>query len=343
MEMESFPTCMICGQTGRVKYTDLPDRLWGVPGRFQSKECPHCRLLWLDPRPTPESIAECYRDYYTHEELPSGGEQARPLAALRDRLREAILCGYFGYRHLHRDHRLCRYGGLLSRIPLLRHRAIYDDLGDRFPAFVDRKDNLLVDVGCGRGDFLGRMKTLGWNVLGIEPDPVSAALAERRGIPVFRGTLNEAALPDATADQVVMSHVLEHLYDPHSVIYECFRILRPGGRLVISTPNADSLGHRWFRHDWRGLEPPRHLFIYSGPSLRKILERRPFRICQITTRSYLARGIYDYGLALRNTRTAVVRSAAQGRGRIIFGLVESLLCALRRPVGEELVVTALKD
>jgi SAM-dependent methyltransferase len=343
MKMESFPTCMICGQTGRVKYTDLPDRLWGVPGRFQSKECPHCRLLWLDPRPSPEGIAECYRDYYTHEELPSGGEQARPLAELRDRFREAILCGYYGYRHLHQDHRLCRYGGLLGRIPLLRYRAIYDDLGDRFPVFVDRKDNLLVDVGCGRGDFLSRMKTLGWNVLGIEPDPVSAALAASRGIPVFCGSLKEAALPDAMADQVVISHVLEHLCDPHSVISECFRILRPGGRLVILTPNNESLGHRFFNADWPALDPPRHLFVFSCKSLDKILRESPFRQWSTRTASIMAKVIYDYGLALRSTRTAVVRSAAQGKGRRIFGLVESLLCALGQPVGEEIVVTALKN
>ncbi len=343
MEMECFPACMICGQTGHTKYTELPDRLFAVPGHFQFRECPRCRLLWLDPRPSPESLADCYVEYYTHEELPPGGEQARSLAVLRDRIREAILCGYFGYRHLHRDHGLCRYGGLLGRIPLLRYRAVFDDLGDLFPVFADRKDNLLVDVGCGKGDFLGRMKTLGWNVLGIEPDPVSAALAVRRGIPVFRGALGDAALPDATADQVSMSHVLEHLDDPRSVIAECYRILRPGGRLVISTPNADSLGHRWFRQDWRGLEPPRHLFIYSGTTLRKMLERHPFRNCQITTRSHLARGIYDYGLAMQNRRTSDVRSAIKGKGRRIFGMVESLLCALGRSAGEEIVVTARRD
>jgi SAM-dependent methyltransferase len=334
---------MICGQTGQAKYTDLPDRLFGVPGRFQSRECPQCRLLWLDPRPSPESISECYREYYTHDELPSGGEQARPLAELRDRLREAVLCGHFGYRHLHRDHRLCRYGGLLGRIPLLRYRAIYDDLGDRFPVFVDRKDNLLVDVGCGRGDFLGRMKTLGWNVLGIEPDPVSAALAASRGIPVFCGSLEEAALPDAMADQVVISHVLEHMYDPHSVINECFRILRPGGRLVILTPNNESLGHRFFNKDWPALDPPRHLFVFSCKSLDKMLRESLFRHWTIRTSSIMAKVIFDYGLALRNTRTAIVRSAAQGKSRRIFGLVEFLLCALGRPVGEEIVVTARRD
>ena len=97
MKMESFPTCMICGQTGRIRYTDLPDRLFGVSGRFQFRECPWCQLLWIDPRPSLESISECYLDYYTHERIGSGGEPVRPLAALRDRLREAILCGYFGY------------------------------------------------------------------------------------------------------------------------------------------------------------------------------------------------------------------------------------------------------
>jgi SAM-dependent methyltransferase len=288
-------------------------------------------------------MAECYRDYYTHEEPRSCGEPARALAVLRDRLREAILCGYFGYRHLHRDHCLCRFGGFWGRIPLLRHRAIYDDLGDRFPVFVDRKDNLLVDVGCGRGDFLGRMRTLGWNVLGIEPDPVSAALAASRGIPVFRGTLNEAALPDAMADRVLLSHVLEHLSDPYTVISECFRILRPGGRLIIITPNSQSLGHRFFNENWRGLEPPRHLFIYSGLSLRKILERSPFRKYLITTRSYLARGIYDYGLSIRKKPDFDPRIVGPQKGRIVFAWTEAILCLLGKPVGEEIVATALKD
>jgi len=343
MEMERFPTCVLCGQTGRVRYADLADRLWGVPGLFQLRECLRCRLLWLDPRPRPEHISACYRDYYTHDVPVAYDEPARPFAGLRDRLREAILCGYFGYRILHTKHGLCRIGGLLGHIPLLRYRAVYSDFGDRFPAWTDRRDNLLVDVGCGRGDFLARMKSLGWNVLGIEPDPVAAALAERRGIPVFCGSLSEAALPDSVADQVLMHHVLEHTPDPWTMIDESFRILRPGGQLLIVTPNNDSLGHRFFKENWRGLEPPRHLFVYSGSSMKKILEKSFFKRFQVTTRVNLARGILDYGMSIRKGGSTAARDASPQTGRALFGILESLLCSLGQPAGEEIVAVAHRD
>jgi len=96
-------------------------------------------------------------------------------------LRKAILCGYFGYRHLHPVHDLwCESGTLLAKIPFLRYRAVYDDLRERFPRWIEREDRLIIDVGCGRGDYLRRMKELGWNVLGIEPDRDAAELAKKR-------------------------------------------------------------------------------------------------------------------------------------------------------------------
>jgi hypothetical protein len=45
----------------------------------------------------------------------------------------------------------------------------------------------------------------------------------------------------------------------------------PGGQLVLGTPNSQSLGHRFFKEDWIGLDPPRHLHVFSGPSMRRIL------------------------------------------------------------------------
>ena len=342
MKMESFPTCMICGQTGRIRYTDLPDRLFGVSGRFQFRECPWCQLLWIDPRPSLESISECYLDYYTHERIGSGGEPVRPLAALRDRIREAILCGYFGYRHLHRDHRLCRVGGFLGRIHLLRYRAVFDDLAERFPAFTNRPDNLLIDVGCGRGDFLARMKSLGWNVLGIEPDPVSSEIARTHGIPVFNGSLEQARLAGDTADEISLNHVLEHVHDPLELLRECYSVLRPGGRLVLYLPNIESLGHRFFGRHWAGLDPPRHLFHFSPRSIDGLLRQSPFRRCRIRTVGKISAGIYDTSLAIRENNLKRNEEARQRRGRLVFRMIERLFCSAGFPGGEEIEVVAVK-
>ena len=231
----------------------------------------------------------------------------------------------------------------MSMVPGLRRRAVYDGLREAFPAFPNRTDNLLIDVGCGRGDFLARMKSLGWNVLGIEPDPVSSELACARGIAVYNGRLEEAGLACGVADQVTLNHVLEHADDPAGLLKECRRVLRPGGRLVLYTPNAESLGHRWFGQAWRGLEPPRHLFVFSPQALRSALEAASFRTFRMTTPTTLAGGIYDDSVRIRREGATPLYDGKPERGRTLFRGLERLLCLAGRYRGEEIEVVACRE
>jgi hypothetical protein len=80
-----------------------------------------------------------------------------------------------------------------------------------------------------------------------------------------------------------MGNVIEHVYDPAGLLVFCHRILAPGGRIVVVTPNARSLGHAYFKQDWRGLEPPRHLQIFTQQSLRKALTESGFAIASART------------------------------------------------------------
>ena len=345
VRMEAFPLCILCGAQGEPLYEDLPDRLFGVPGLFQVKQCRACHLVWLDPRPIPEDLSKCYEEYYTHSEiLPVEKEPPRrPLTSIRDALRVAILCGYFGYRHLHDRHVLCRFGSLMAKIPFLKYRAVYDDLRERFPHYNKSQDNLLIDIGCGRGDYLKRMKDLGWNVLGVEPDPAAAALAKKRGIPVINGTLAEARLPEGAADQITMQHVIEHLPDPAAVVHECFKLLRKGGRLVIYTPNNESLGHRVFERSWFPLDSPRHLFVFSSRSMASLLKKSSFREWSIHTVSVSAAKIYDNSFLIsKYLKIDGNIPVLLQRGRTTFTAKESILCRLGLPCGEEVEAIAYR-
>jgi SAM-dependent methyltransferase len=134
----------------------------------------------------------------------------------------------------------------------------------------------LLDVGCGNGAFLSKMRALGWRVHGLEPDPAAAKAARASGIDVVAGTLADTAWPEGSFDAVTMSSVIEHLHDPGDSLSICRRLLAPGGSLHIMTPNADALGAARFGPHWRGLETPRHLVLFNPRALSLLLERCRF-------------------------------------------------------------------
>ena len=255
-----------------------------------------------------------YEHYYTHvpcfvEESPA--VHKRFLGELRNRLRESILCGYYGYRHIHTSHRICCIGRYFGRIPFLRERAA-NELRARLPFYI--KGGRIIDVGCGRGDFLFRMKELGWDVLGIETDLLAAEIAKRRGIPVDTRPLEKTCLPENWADAVIMNHVIEHIYDPVSELTECRRLLKKGGRLVLYTPNTLSLGHEIFRRAWRGLEPPRHLHIFSPATIRTALFLAGFTDVKVKTSARNTRGFFNASTVISRESNLKGREAPCQKG-----------------------------
>ena len=85
------------------------------------------------------------------------------------------------------------------------------------------------------------------------------------------------------------------------------RLLRPGGTLWLQTPNIDSIGHKIYGLNWRGLEPPRHLVLMTMQTLRKILENAGFKIDIQPMPLLSAMTVYAASSALlRGDKTAVV-------------------------------------
>ncbi len=245
--------CPLCGKQGESLYAALADWVFGVPGSWGVRRCSACELVWQDPQPSPQHIPKLYARYYTHQ-----GIQETRLARLRRAAYRWVLA--------RRGYPVERPGGflpwLLSLLPSVARGAVLEVMD--LPA---SQVGSLLDVGCGNGDFIARMKSFGWSVSGVEPDPVAATRSRSLGVQVFTGTI--ADVPPANRyDVITLSHVIEHVTDPIALLRECGRRLRPKtGILVMTTPNIKSLGHWWFRSYWRGLEMPRHLVLFSPASL----------------------------------------------------------------------------
>jgi SAM-dependent methyltransferase len=132
----------------------------------------------------------------------------------------------------------------------------------------------LVDVGSGTGSLVLRARQLGWDAEGLEPDEAAVRAARSRGAPTTAGGVD--SLEQRAYDVVTLNHVLEHMHDPIDALRACRQALRPGGSLWLATPNVGSLGHRLFRTAWSGLDPPRHLAVYSKDGLATALHSAGF-------------------------------------------------------------------
>jgi SAM-dependent methyltransferase len=127
--------------------------------------------------------------------------------------------------------------------------------------------NRLLDIGCGNGDFLIRAKDAGWEVTGLDFDPVAAQTAQRRGVEARVGKLEDSPYVEASFDVITANQVIEHAHDPAAFLRSCWHLLKPGGRLWIGTPNLDTPAARRFGVHWQMLETPRHLILFTPSSL----------------------------------------------------------------------------
>jgi 2-polyprenyl-3-methyl-5-hydroxy-6-metoxy-1,4-benzoquinol methylase len=148
----------------------------------------------------------------------------------------------------------------------------------------DLKPGKILDVGCGDGAFLNLMRGRGWSVEGVDVDAKAVARAKAKyGLELRCSNLRAAGFPHDTFDAITLSHVIEHVPDPPGLLAEMARVLKPGGRLVATTPNIRSRGHKTFQRDWRGLEPPRHLNIFSLNALRECARRAGLEVVETTS------------------------------------------------------------
>ncbi len=158
------------------------------------------------------------------------------------------------------SNRLSRFWRVVERVPELRGAG-----------------QTVLDIGCGDGQLCAELVAHGWPaVIGIDVARARVARAAAR-CPSARfccGTLESTDVPRQSVDLIIMDNVVEHLPEPLSFVRNLRPWLRPGGRIVLITPNMDSgnfrlLGPRWTPE----LAPHVHLFLFTPRSLALLLDR----------------------------------------------------------------------
>jgi SAM-dependent methyltransferase len=146
-----------------------------------------------------------------------------------------------------------------------------------------RQTGRLLDLGCGAGDLLQAARKHGWNAQGVDVSSHATKHVRELGFDVFEGELKDAQFPAAHFDVVTAAELLEHIFDPRTLVQEVARILRPGGLFWVTTPHARGLSARVLGLKWRCIWPPEHLQLFSEGGLKALLRDAGFSKIRVDT------------------------------------------------------------
>lgn len=205
------------------------------------------------------------------------------------------------------------------------------------------KSGRMLDIGCGKGEFLSVAKKKGWEAHGIETSANFAKYAsDTYGLPVKNLPLEKAGYPDDFFDVITLNMVLEHIEEPNSLICGIKNVLKDKGLLFIEVPNMESLMLKiitlYFRLKGKNWSPllsplhyPFHSYGYSSSSIRYLLETNGFVIEKILIRDSGLRGFRsDTG----GTKMEKLFRSIVARLSGLIGMGDILIVIARKPIDQ---------
>jgi len=196
-----------------------------------------------------------------------------------------------------------------------------------------RKLNRILEVGAGRGWFLGEASRLGWETWAVEVNTDALAYLRRIGTHrIVTQPAEDFETAAASVDVVRMWDVIEHLESPRRAVANIHRALRPGGLLRLATTNFASLSRRVNGPEWVYLNGADHIVLFEPATISRLLTQFGFTNVVVRTRSFnLRRKLYHPEQELPPTRTML---------RPFRKLIDE---ALRfTPYGHQMIVTATR-
>ncbi|PIN75618.1 hypothetical protein COV18_02110 [Candidatus Woesearchaeota archaeon CG10_big_fil_rev_8_21_14_0_10_37_12] len=239
--MKKIENCNLCGSRKLANFIIGQDRMYNLPGIFQGVKCSECGLVFVNPQPGKEELSKHYPEKY----YSFSGE------IKRNKFAEFLYFTFFadeGNKFL---------------------KVLFYPLFPFFRTAIIEKGAKLLDIGCGNGVFLSRMKTLGLNVYGVDP-------FIQKDIPslnIKKGELNTVGFTQESFDIITLNNVLEHVSDPDDTIKSAAKLLKTGGRIIIGVPNKNGVLARLFGTYWAELDFPRHLFHFNKHTLSALCEK----------------------------------------------------------------------
>lgn len=140
---------------------------------------------------------------------------------------------------------------------------------------------ILLDVGCGTGDFLQTAQQNQWIVSGIEPNNEARVIANKKTNKSVFGAEKLQELDSKRFDVITLWHVLEHLPNLEDDIKTFKNLLKEEGTLVIAVPNYKSFDAEYYKVFWAAYDVPRHLWHFNKTSISNLVAKQNMKVVEV--------------------------------------------------------------
>ncbi len=145
---------------------------------------------------------------------------------------------------------------------------------------------VILDVGCGTGEFLANLDEKKYEKCGIELDKQEFAISQRRGLKVYNENILKKNFNNKKFDIITLWHVVEHIPDPQALMRKIDKLLAKNGIVIMATPNSDSLGFRMAKANWFHMDAPRHLILFNSQGIRMLCRKFGYTIKKIRCETF---------------------------------------------------------
>ncbi len=240
---------------------------------YQILKCLSCGFVFVYPQSTAGKELD---SYYQDASAVKDNDLVRfkkRLSQLNSPIRKAILKEFYGYKNI-----ATTWNNGLSKIFVFLLLPFF--CKDTIP-FQGR--GRILDIGCGSGLSLSLLKSIGWDVYGVEVNKFACDYAAKMGVNIFCGELEKANFTPGFFDVIKITQVLEHLPSTDLVFAQMKRILKPGGTIYLEVPNLKSFAASCFKEKWLGIGG--HLTAFSAETLSYIGKKHGLSMKKIRFKS----------------------------------------------------------
>jgi 2-polyprenyl-3-methyl-5-hydroxy-6-metoxy-1,4-benzoquinol methylase len=240
--MENLTACPICDNRSFRPFLVCTDYTVSKK-EFNIVCCDACGFKFTNPRPLESDLGAYYQseDYISHSNTRKG---------LISKLYQSV-----------RNYTLRKKLALVNKL--------------------NKGKGVILDIGCGTGEFLHTCSQAGWNTIGIEPDPGARKFGSEGYKLDIRdeGSLN--SFQEGAYDIITMWHVLEHVPHLNERITQVKRLLKPKGHIIIAVPNCSSKDAAKYGRYWAAWDVPRHLYHFTPNDIRRLIEKHGMKVEQV--------------------------------------------------------------